>query len=80
MDDCLKSFNFIVRLYHSISISQIQDTILQTKDIFLSSKERKVGKTALFPDTFAQKTVFCAKVRIMLDLSEFSWYTMRENR
>ena len=27
-----------------------------------------------------QKTVFCAKVRIMLDLSEVSWYTMRENR
>lgn len=80
MGACSENFSFIARLYHSISISQIQDTILQTKDIFLSSKERKVGKTAIFPDTFAQKTVFCAKVRIMLDLSEFSWYTMRENR
>ena len=60
--------------------SQIQDTFLQTKDIFLLSEQRKAGKTTLFQDTFAQKTVFCAKVRIMLDLSEFSWYTMRENR
>ena len=80
MDACPESFDRIVCLYHSIMSSQIQDTILQTKDIFLSSKERKAGKTAIFPDTFAQKTVFCAKVRIMLDLSEFSWYTMRENR
>ena len=56
-------------------------TLFCKQRIFFSHpKERKAGKTALFPDTFAQKTVFCVKVRIMLDLSEFSWYTMRENR
>ena len=56
-------------------------TLFCKQRIFFSHpKERKAGKTALFQDTFAQKALFCAKVRIMLDLSEFSWYTMRENR